>query len=49
VSGRLPHERIMAVEILRGPDHIAIRTGSLFGIAKLSNANPATTSLIRFS
>jgi hypothetical protein len=25
VSGRFSHERIMAVEILRGPDHMAIR------------------------
>jgi len=24
VSGRFPHDRIMAVEIFRGPDHIAI-------------------------
>jgi hypothetical protein len=24
VSGRLPHARIMAVEIFRGPDHMAI-------------------------
>jgi len=28
----LPHERIMAVEVLRGPDHIAIGRGfSLMG------------------
>jgi hypothetical protein len=26
VSGRLPNERIIAVEMLRGPDHMAIRT-----------------------
>jgi len=26
VSGRLPHDRIMAVEMLRGPDHMAILT-----------------------
>jgi hypothetical protein len=24
---RFPHDRIIAVEILRGPDHIAMRTG----------------------
>ena len=26
--GRFPHDRIIAVEILRGPDHMAMRTGS---------------------
>ena len=26
VSRRLPHARIIAVEIFRGPDHIAMRT-----------------------
>jgi hypothetical protein len=28
VSARLLHARIIAVEILRGPDHIAMRTGA---------------------
>jgi hypothetical protein len=32
VSGRFPHARIMAVEMLRGPDHIAIRTGWVLDI-----------------
>jgi hypothetical protein len=27
VSHRFPHARIIAVEIFRGPDHMAIRTG----------------------
>jgi hypothetical protein len=49
VWGRLPAGRIIAVEMLRGLDYIAIRTGSSFGIAELSNANPAITSLFRLS
>jgi hypothetical protein len=29
VSGRLPKARIMAVERLRGPDHMAMRRGEV--------------------
>jgi len=28
VSGRFPHARIIAVEIFRGPDHMATRIGA---------------------
>jgi hypothetical protein len=32
VSGRFPHDRIIAVEMLRGPDHMAILSDSFDGV-----------------
>jgi hypothetical protein len=35
VSARLPKDRIIAVEMFRGPDHIAMRMGSGMGARRV--------------
>jgi uncharacterized MAPEG superfamily protein len=40
VSGRLPHARIMAVEIFRGPDHMAMRTILVWAIIRAFYRRP---------
>jgi hypothetical protein len=41
VSARLPQARIIAVEMLRGPDHIAIRTHAATIGAEIASASTA--------
>jgi hypothetical protein len=36
VSCRLPHERIIAVEMFRGPDHIAMRMLTVYTVRRQS-------------
>jgi len=49
VSGRFPHARIIAVEMFRGPDHIAIRIGSSWHIDADSTSSALFASGTRFA
>ena len=46
VSGRLPHDRIRAVEMFRGPDHIAIRVMRNHILAAVANMASRTCLLL---